>query len=159
MTATTFASLFEEERAEAACRERMDAYQRKCEREDNEVDPYDDLPADTTWVNPAAEYLTDPDKARRYVLSRLSSDVHGIISEMAKYWKTTVQPMDLYTMIREDGGSTGGVAMCCKLYGTSSALFINEDGRREWSFVTAGGDYFDVETDACIVAYLLASYW
>jgi len=45
MTATTFAELFEEERAaEAACRERMDAYQRKCEREDNEVDPYDDLP-------------------------------------------------------------------------------------------------------------------
>lgn len=116
----------------------------------------------SAYTTTAVSFLSDLDAAKAYVLSRSAADINGIIDEMAKQWTVSSQPLDMYTMLRRDEGSLQAHALCCKMYGTSLALYVRETGRREWSFITNEGDseeFYDIESDVQAIAYLLARFW
>jgi len=114
--------------------------------------------SDNSWCTPASYYLEDLDAAIRYVGSRSVSDVYELSAEVNSRFVATCGPLDPWSMIK-DGTSSRDTAMCAKMYGhVSLAVFISENGYRDWTIIVDGGDCLDIEPVQAI-AYLLARFW
>ena len=108
----------------------------------------------------AVEYLSNLNAAIEYVGSRSHGDVYDLVDELNKAFVVTTGPLGVYEMLR-DGTSTCDTYMCVKKYGLSLAVFVTDEGRRDWTVIRDDDEMsecLDIEPVQAI-AYMLARYW